>query len=237
MTTLLTRQDIRDAQDQLVKYLDRTYGYHHWDNDEVESDPNVIAYRKMYDRPEVKARANGTGYMPTPEENLSGLDKNEKEQYIVDQYQAGTPVDDICKNLGYASNTPMYRILKKHGVEVKRMQKTSMITQEMLIEASENAACTSEIAKALEQYSPEINTVDVRHLFERFGMQKAYKKIIKRWRYRYLIKNGEVTRYDNMAQISRDLGVSTSTLNAEAKKGKPRFKILTWKEMQGNENI
>ena len=237
MTATLTREDIKYNTRQLVKYLDRKYGYHHWDNDEVEHDPNVIAYRKQYDRPEVKARENGTGYMPVPKEEFLNMNKGEKEQYIVDQYQAGTRVDEICKNLGYASNTPMYRILKKHGVEVKRMNKTSMITQEMLIKASENAACTSEVAKALERYSPEINTVDVRHLFERFGMQKAYKAIKKRWRYRYFIKDGEVTRYNNMAQISRDLGVSTSTLNAEAKKEKPRFKILTWKEMQDDEDI
>ena len=237
MTATLTREDIKFNTRQLVKYLDRTYGYHHWDNDEVEHDPNVIAYRKLYERPEVKARENPTGKVVVPREKFINLNGDEKEKYIVKQYKDGTPVVKLVKDLGYQSNSPIYRILKKYGVSVARKGKTSMITQEMLIEASENAACTSEIAKALEQYSPEINTVDVRHLFERFGMQKAYKTITKRWRYRYLIKDGNVTRYDNMAQISRDLGVSTSTLNAEAKKEKPRFKILTWKEMQDGENI
>lgn len=237
MTAVMTRQDIKDAQDQLVKHLNDTYGYH-WDNPAVEHDPYVIAYRRIYDRPEVKARANGTGYMPTPqEENLADLDKNEKEQYIVEQYKAGTLVDKICHNLGYQSNTPMYRILKKHGVEVKRTQKTSMITQEMLIEASENAACTSEIAKALEQYSPEINTVDVRHLFERFGMQKAYKTITKRWRYRYLIEDGNVTRYDNLTQLARHLGIKASTLSNDTRKDNPKYKVLTWKEMRDCEDI
>lgn len=237
MTATLTREDIKFNTRQLVKYLDGKYGYHHWDNDEVEYDPNVIAYRKMYDRPEVKARANGTGYTPIPQEDFLNMSKGEKEQYIVEQYQAGTPVDKICHNLGYQSNTPMYRILKKHGVEVKRTQKTSMITQEMLIEASENAACTSEIAKALEQYSPEINTVDVRHLFERFGMQKAYKTITKRWRYRYLIEDGNVTRYDNLTQLARHLGIKASTLSNDTRKDNPKYKVLTWKEMRDCEDI
>ena len=237
MTATLTRQDIRESTRQLVKYLDCKYGYHHWDNDEVERDPNVIAYRKLYERPEVKARENPRGKVVVPREKFINLNRDEKEKYIVKQYKDGTPVVKLVKDLGYQSNSPIYRILKKYGVSVARKGKTSMITQEMLIEASENAACTSEIAKALEQYSPEINTVDVRHLFERFGMQKAYKTITKRWRYRYLIEDGDVKRYENLTQLSRHLGIKASTLSSDTRKDNPKYKVLTWKEMRDREDI
>ena len=237
MTATLTRQDIRESTRQLVKYLDCKYGYHHWDNDEVEHDPNVIAYRKLYERPEVKARENPRGKVVVPREKFINLNRDEKEKYIVKQYKDGTPVVKLVKDLGYQSNSPIYRILKKYGVSVARKGKTSMITQEMLIEASENAACTSEIAKALEQYSPEINTVDVRHLFERFGMQKAYKTITKRWRYRYLIEDGDVKRYENLTQLSRHLGIKASTLSSDTRKDNPKYKVLTWKEMRDREDI
>lgn len=237
MTATMTRQDIRESTRQLVEYLDRKYGYHHWDNDEVERDPNVIAYRKLYKRPEVKARENPTGKVVVPREKFINLNGDEKEKYIVKQYKDGTPVVKIVKDLGYQSNSPIYRILKKYGVSVARKGKTSMITQEMLIEASENATCTSEIAKTLEQYSPDINTVDVRHLFERFNMQKAYKTITKRWRYRYLIEDGNVTRYDNLTRLARHLGIKASTLSNDTRKDNPKYKVLTWKEMRDREDI
>ena len=239
MTTLLTRQDIRDAQDQLVKYLDRTYGYHHWDNDEVESDPNVIAYRKLYKRPEVKARENPTGKVVIPREDLINLNKEEKEKYIVEQYQAGTPVVKLVKDLGYHSNTPIYRVLKKYGVDLKRKRKdkTSMITQEMLIEASENAESVNAIAKRLERYSPGMNARDVCRLFKHYNMQEAYKKIVKRWRYRYLFENGDVKRYENLTQLARHLGITASTLSNDTRKDNPKYKVLTWKEMRDREDF
>lgn len=237
MTTLLTRQDVRDAQDQLVKYLDRTYGYHHWDNDEVESDPNVIAYRKLYKRPEVKARENPTGKVVIPREDLINLNKEEKEKYIVEQYQTGIPVVKIVKDLGYHSNTPIYRVLKKYGVDLKRKDKTSMITQEMLIEAAEDAESVNTIAKRLECYSPGMNVRDVCHLFKHYNMQKAYKAITKRWRYRYLFENGDVKRYENLTQLARHLGITARKLSRDAKQEKPKYKILTWKEMRDCEDI
>ena len=237
MTATLTRQDIRESTRQLVKYLDRKYGYHHWDNDKVEHDPNVIAYRKMYDRPEVKARENPTGQVVIPREDLINLNKEEKEKYIVEQYQAGTPVVKLVKDLGYHSNTPIYRVLKKYGVDLKRKDKTSMITQEMLIEAAEDAESVNTIAKRLECYSPGMNVRDVCHLFKHYNMQKAYKAITKRWRYRYLIEDGNVTRYDNLTQLARHLGITERKLSRDANQEKPRYKVLTWKEMQDNENI
>src|SRR5699024_1056356 len=224
MTATLTREDIKERTRELVKYLDRKYGYHHWDNPEVEHDPNVIAYRKLYKRPEVKARENPTGKVVIPREDLINLNKAEKEKYIVEQYQSSVPVTKIVKDLGYNSNTPIYRVLKKYGVELKhkrkakkekyiiekyqssvtvtkivkelgynsntpiyrvlkkygvdlkrkRKDKTSMITQEMLIEASENAESVNAIAKRLERYSPGMNARDVCRLFKHYNMQEAY---------------------------------------------------------------
>ena len=237
MTATLTRQDIRESTRQLVKYLDCKYGYHHWDNDEVERDPNVIAYRKLYERPEVKARENPTGKVVIPREDLINLNKEEKEKYIVEQYQTGIPVVKIVKDLGYHSNTPIYRVLKKYGVDLKRKDKTSMITQEMLIEAAEDAESVNAIAKRLERYSPGMNVRDVCHLFKHYNMQKAYKAITKRWRYRYLIEDGNVTRYDNLTQLARHLGITARKLSRDAKQEKPKYKILTWKEMRDCEDI
>ena len=237
MTATLTREDIKFNTRQLVKYLDRTYGYHHWDSDEVEHDPNVIAYRKMYDRPEVKARENPTGKVVIPREDLINLNKEEKEKYIVEQYQTGIPVVKIVKDLGYHSNTPIYRVLKKYGVDLKRKDKTSMITQEMLIEAAEDAESVNAIAKRLERYSPGMNVRDVCHLFKHYNMQKAYKAITKRWRYRYLIEDGNVTRYDNLTQLARHLGITASTLSNDTRKDNPKYKVLTWKEMRDREDF
>ena len=237
MTATLTRQDIRESTRQLVEYLDRKYGYHHWDNDEVEHDPNVIAYRKLYERPEVKARENPTGQVVIPREDLINLNKEEKEKYIVEQYQAGTPVVKLVKDLGYHSNTPIYRVLKKYGVDLKRKDKTSMITQEMLIEAAEDAESVNTIAKRLECYSPGMNVRDVCHLFKHYNMQKAYKAITKRWRYRYLFENGDVKRYENLTQLARHLGITARKLSRDAKQEKPKYKILTWKEMRDREDI
>jgi len=237
MTATLTRQDIKDAQDRLAKYLDRTYGYHHWDNPAVEHDPNVIAYRKLYRRPEVKARENPTGKVVIPREDLINLNKEEKEKYIVEQYQTGIPVVKIVKDLGYHSNTPIYRVLKKYGVDLKRKDKTSMITQEMLIEAAEDAESVNTIAKRLECYSPGMNVRDVCHLFKHYNMQKAYKAITKRWRYRYLFENGDVKRYENLTQLARHLGITARKLSRDAKQEKPKYKILTWKEMRDREDF
>src|SRR5699024_4531745 len=219
MTATLTREDIKERTRELVKYLDRKYGYHHWDNPEVEHDPNVIAYRKLYKRPEVKARENPTGKVVIPREDLINLNKAEKEKYIVEQYQSSVPVTKIVKDLGYNSNTPIYRVLKKYGVDLKRKRKdkTSMITQEMLIEASENAESVNAIAKRLERYSPGMNARDVCRLFKHYNMQEAYKKIVKRWRYRYLFENGDVKRYENLTQLARHLGITARKLSRDAK--------------------
>ncbi|GEN48938.1 hypothetical protein [Ligilactobacillus pobuzihii] len=239
MTAILTREDIKERTRELVKYLDRKYGYHHWDNPEVEHDPNVIAYRKLYKRPEVKARENPTGKVVIPREDLINLNKAEKEKYIVEQYQSSVPVTKIVKDLGYNSNTPIYRVLKKYGVDLKRKRKdkTSMITQEMLIEASENAESVNAIAKRLERYSPGMNARDVCRLFKHYNMQEAYKKIVKRWRYRYLFENGDVKRYENLTQLARHLGITARKLSRDAKQEKPKYKILTWKEMRDCEDI
>ena len=102
---------------------------------------------------------------------------------------------------------------------------------------AEDAESVNTIAKRLECYSPGMNVRDVCHLFKHYNMQKAYKAITKRWRYRYLIEDGNVTRYDNLTQLARHLGITASTLSNDTRKDNPKYKVLTWKEMRDREDI
>ena len=46
--------------------------------------------------------------------------KEEKEKYCVDLYANGTSIEDIKEEIGYSSNSSVYRILKNKGVKVNR---------------------------------------------------------------------------------------------------------------------
>lgn len=118
MIMTATRAELKAATSGIVKYLDQTYGWGKWaSNDEVESDPKMIEFRKLWNS-EARKDYDKQNKVPI----FSVMTRKQKNNYIKEKIEQGKKPAEIASALEYSGTQPIYNVIKKLNLNYHKIK-------------------------------------------------------------------------------------------------------------------
>jgi hypothetical protein len=115
--------------------------------------------------------------------------------------------------------------IKKQGIKV---------TRERLLEAVEVSESQNDVAKRLSTPEHTIRYQSISVLLDKYHMQDAKEMLKRRFKVRYLVQDGRMTKFNSMQEIADYFGVSKEAIYGKVERN--QIKILTWGDVH-DENI
>lgn len=230
----VTKQQLRNATAGIVKYLDVTYGFHDWaTNDEVEKDPKMIEFRKLWNSKGVKNRARKSRLPINETRAFKIMTREQKDNYIREQIEQGKKPWEIANDLDYSGPQPIYEVIDRLELDYHKTKYhfDSSISEDLIREVSKKSIGYKYMAGILERdYGLTLNPKTIQSFMKAHKMQEEVDGMRQRREMRYLIKDGKTIAFHNLAELARYVGMTKATALNQKNVKHPPFRIMTWEE-------
>ncbi|MBN7275088.1 hypothetical protein GNF18_08055 [Ligilactobacillus pobuzihii] len=231
-----TREDVRQSVRELVDYWDNRYGIGKWgevSSEELDNCEPARKVRRILLDPNVKIRDRGG----TPLDDTNKPDiksKAERDEFIIRKYKENVPATEIARVLGYKTTSAVYGVLQKADIDSHIKKQGINVTREQLLEAVEVSESQNDVAKRLSTPEHTIRYQSISVLLDKYHMQDAKEMLKRRFKVRYLVQDGRMTKFNSMQEIANYFGVSKEAIYGKVQR--KQIKILTWGDVH-NEDI
>jgi len=232
----VTREDVRQSVRELVDYWDNRYGIGKWgevSSEELDNCEPARKVRRILLDPNVKIRDRGG----TPLDDANKPDiksKAERDEFIIKKYKENVPATEIARVLGYKTTSAVYGLLQKADIDSHIKKQGINVTREQLLEAVEVSESQNDVAKRLSTPEHTIRYQSISVLLDKYHMQDAKEMLKRRFKVRYLVQDGRMTKFNSMQEIADYFGVSKEAIYGKVQR--KQIKILTWGDVH-DENV
>lgn len=229
-----TKQQLRNATAGIVKYLDTTYGFHNWaTDDEVEKDPKIIEFRKLWNSKGVKNHARKSRLPIDETRAFKIMTREQKDSYIREQIEQGKKPWEIANDLDYSGPQPIYEVIDRLELDYHKVKHhaNSSISEDLIREVSKKSIGYEYMAGILARdYGVKLNRKTIQSFMKAHKMQEEIDGMRQRREMRYLIKDGKTIAFHNLGELARHVGMTKATALNQKNVKYPPFRIMTWEE-------
>ena len=228
---MVTREQVRQSIFDLTHYWDDTYGIGKWgevSREELDNCEPARKVRKILLDPNVKIRDRGG--TPLDDNNKPDIkSKDERDEFIIKKYKENVPATEIARVLGYKTTSAVYGVLQKAGINPRLKKQSINVTREQLLEAVEVSESQNDVAKRLSTPEHTIRYQSISVLLDKYHMQDAKEMLKRRFKVRYLVQDGRMTKFNSMRELVNHFGVTKEAIYGRVER--KQIKILTWKDV------